>query len=71
MVFVKREGTTGPKTLDFRSVGIAVAFLIFLLLATFYSHNISWDSGADSLMTAFTSGVGVFIGALFGESVAT
>ena len=55
MVFVKRETTGGPKTLDFRNVIIALVVLAILLIATFYAHNIVWDDGAKNLMTAFTN----------------
>ncbi|HOX36338.1 MAG TPA: hypothetical protein PLO06_11640 [Methanoregulaceae archaeon] len=65
---MKRE-TTG-KTLDFRNVLIALVVLAILLIATFYAHNIVWDDGAKNLMTAFTTGIGAFFGAVFGESVA-
>ncbi|HOX35157.1 MAG TPA: hypothetical protein PLO06_05620 [Methanoregulaceae archaeon] len=66
---MKRE-TDGSKTLDFRAVGLGVVFLLIILGVTFYAHSITWDDGANLLMTAFTGGAGLFFGSVFGESVA-
>jgi len=62
--------TKGAVELNTLNVIVAVVFLAFLLLAAFYAHNIGWESGASSILAAFTGGAGVFIGALLGERAA-
>ena len=53
--------------LDTQNIIIAVLFLAFLLVASFYAHYIGWESGASTILAAFTAGAGVFVGALLGE----
>lgn len=53
--------------LNTMNVVIAVLFLAFLLGASFYAHSIGWESGASTILAAFTAGAGVFVGALLGE----
>ena len=53
--------------LNTQNVIIAVVFLAFLLIAAFYAHSIGWESGASTILAAFTAGAGVFVGALLGE----
>ena len=47
---------------------MAIVFLLIILGAAFYANSITWEAAGTALLTAFTGGAGVVVGALIGES---
>jgi hypothetical protein len=61
---------TVTKTVNYVNLGLAIGFLLVILGAAFVAHNFvpAWESASDQLLTAFTGGVGLVVGALLGEN---
>jgi hypothetical protein len=59
---------TETKTVDLLNVGLAIVFLLIILGAAFYANSIEWGAASTALLTAFTGGAGIVVGALIGES---
>ena len=59
---------TEEKNVDYVNLSVAIGFLLIILAAAFYAKGIPWDTASDALLTAFTGGAGLVIGALLGES---
>jgi len=65
---VKSDQEKVTKTVDILNVGLAIVFLLIILGAAFYANSIEWDAASTALLTAFTGGAGIVVGALIGES---
>jgi hypothetical protein len=76
MVFVKRVTTTDSagrsittKQVEYVNLAMAMVILFIILAAAFYANSMAkpWEAASGGLLTAFTSGIGLVIGALLGE----
>jgi hypothetical protein len=61
---------TVEKTVDYVNLAVAIGFLLIILAAAFYAQGMEkpWVTASEALLTAFTGGAGLVIGALLGES---
>jgi protein-S-isoprenylcysteine O-methyltransferase Ste14 len=58
------------KEIDYIPIAMAMVILFIILAASFYANSLEtpWESASNTLLAAFTSGIGLVIGAILGES---
>ena len=65
---VATQGGSGTYVLDKTNAIIGIVLVALLLVAALVAYSMGWTAGANDLMTAIVGAIGLFVGALFGES---